>query len=613
MDKKSASQPAANPSQALSLEELLKKNNMVKEEDQKKEKAKAQAEAEEDDVERVERQGQFDLENNPFYTTLYNKQLTIEEKKEQIAALMTYDENMDVDQNEVRQQQYELFKAFLMTWRKDMALDIIGLTDPETYAELHKMYKQINSAMLQYRKELTPLLDIIDASNTILNAPGEDMMLKVYESFEEDDKAKAEYDKALKEAQDQVDKNFKTYKDNERRMAALDQTTNLFGKVKKSARLEKSQLEIDQKELLLKLSEQKPALEQLLANPPQEQFPQLREAKAKMRELLEIDSSEHRQRVVDLINTAERFVNTTDVRGHEVLDHYLRRRDHVGTLDKANSSLDDIYAVLSDATKTALTKNDDIFKKHAAVPEEEEFTDKLLRERTLNGVANYITVAKRSQQDTEDVRGQLVAQKLVLTTAKTNNDDQINDAYGLVGSTNAQVAEGLATALDAVTAAATDMARLIAQETNRVMRKDNNKVIKNEVDRIANNAGQGAEKLKEASAMIAGLLAMTEDSIKKTQAGEARTAAELVNYDALREKMSTAVQDLISTAAKGSNKEAFNGKAAPEAPPPAPANDDKAPAAPKPGKKSALEGNPLLNMESAPSKPAPKKAEPKPT
>ena len=515
----------------------------------------------------------YDIENNPFYRVFYDldEARSAEEKKQKIAELMTYDENLEIDENEKRQEQYEQFKEYMMAWRKDMALDIIELTNVETYAELCRMYDQINSGLLDYREKLKPLTDIIDAIQTLHDA-GEDMHVNIYEAIKSEDVAQAEYERTLKAKLDELKAKKEKIEKLGVEKTEQENNRNLFRKVKRKAQARLAMIEEHE---LPKLTEETEALEaevrEMAQNPPEEKYAEFKDAKQKIKDLVGTDPEMHKQRVEGLRDAARNFVLTIDERGNKVLDNYKIGREHLGLLEQGNRNLGDIYAVLGDATDIAKEKNLEIKAKYEAPvdaqgnPVEEEFTEGLLRDRKLEGVNSFVQDAEQSEIDTKKVRGQLTAQKLTLSNARSLNKDQIRRAQDLIGSTNAQIAEGLVTAVNAVTNAATDAASQVAQDTSHVMQKINDSTIENEMERTTQNVADQTARLKEANARLQWIQQLTSEAASERQKAEQDKVEEIKASEILRKGLDKVVTDFIATPANvqaGSTKQSFNTESA---------------------------------------------------
>jgi hypothetical protein len=89
------------------------------------------------------------------------------------------------DKEEAKQAlaEFERFKAYLQSASKDMARQIISLTDTEASSELQGVYSQINDALLDFEQTMTPLTDIIDA---IYKLRTNDVTLDIYEEIKRD-------------------------------------------------------------------------------------------------------------------------------------------------------------------------------------------------------------------------------------------------------------------------------------------------------------------------------------------------------------------------------------------------------------------------------------------
>jgi len=417
--------------------------------------------------------------------------------------------------------------------------------------------------MLDYRERMKPLQETVDAIQLLLGSGDQELVLKVYKSFAEDDLKLAEWEKKVKAAENQLRVDSETLKRNQLRIAALKEDTNIFGKVKKRARTELSQLEPATKELEIKIKGTKAEDGTVIATGtaaayldlknnqrPKEQFPEYREAKTRIRELKELSGPEWEKRVSDLIADAQNFINTTDVRGKEVLEHHTLARQHIDILDKANEGMQKIYALLGDATKKASEDNQKTYESLKTVPPDEEYMAKVKREGALKAVNLFIDESNITAEDTIKVGGELDAQAVMLTTFRSDNIQKKREAQDLIGSTNARTAEGIATALFSVTSAATEQARIIADNTAAVMQGDNDRTIKKEVERLSLSAASFAKKVQDSNARLKNIMQTTEQAAKTADQGYAAAKKAIAEYEKTGADLRKSLQNLQGASAK---------------------------------------------------------------
>jgi hypothetical protein len=129
-----------------------------------------------------------DIQSNTFFKIIFDEANSPTAKKEAVAKALAF----TYDKEEAKQAlaEFERFKAYLQSARKDMARQIISLTDTETFSELQGVYSQINDALLDFEQTMTPLTDIIDA---IYKLRTNDVTLDIYEEI----KRAREYEQKL--------------------------------------------------------------------------------------------------------------------------------------------------------------------------------------------------------------------------------------------------------------------------------------------------------------------------------------------------------------------------------------------------------------------------------
>ena len=567
-------------SKPASLEDLLKQGAPQAQ----KEQAKAKEEvinAEADDIKKVV-VSDAAIVNNPVAEVMLNPNLTNEEKEAELAKLFTYNDNVSEDKlvnakgepisevqyNQDLQVQQENFKAWLNQTRVAMAQDIALLTNKETYAELHKMFQQIHTEQLAYYQQLEPLQDIVAAVDLVL-AQGEGTMIQVYASIKEDEIKKAEYAKNLANA-DALLKSLSAKYENYSKDILLQQTEKtLFRKnIKKKAAQKIIEIEDEQRKLGPEILKAKAKFDDLTANPYVAKFedtPDMKKAKEKLRELNDISSEEWKERVEGLVNTAVRFIQTTDARGQAALKHSLDRREHIAALDTARSNMGEIYAIFGAAEKKAEENNKALRVKYTKTEEEEateDLTEGLLRKRTLSGVSQFMEKAQLLSEDTETVSGELVRQGVSLTAARKNNETSISRGHTVVGSTNAAVSESLAMALDNLVASATDSAMSICEEANNEVFKKNGIMLKSAIERTARNSKEAANKMRASREEINKVVEMGRKALEATAEGQRQRTEEAALLEEAHASAGKMLEDYQGASAAGSKTPEFNKKAA---------------------------------------------------
>ncbi len=124
------------------------------------------------------------IESNPFFKIILNPELSPTEKKSEVAKALAFTENKAESQAAL--DAFNQFKAYLQFERKNMARQIIELTDTETFAELKDVYAEINDSLLAFEETMRPLTDIVDS---IYNLRINDVTFDIYSEIKQDREA----------------------------------------------------------------------------------------------------------------------------------------------------------------------------------------------------------------------------------------------------------------------------------------------------------------------------------------------------------------------------------------------------------------------------------------
>ena len=129
------------------------------------------------------------IESNPFYKIVFGEG-DPEAKKAAVAKQLAYDLESEKSENKERLSAFELFKEWLMDQRKDMAQEIINLTDTDAFSELKDVFDQMNQGLLDFERQMAPLTDILDAVYRLRMA-SDGAMFDVFREIQEDKEEEA--------------------------------------------------------------------------------------------------------------------------------------------------------------------------------------------------------------------------------------------------------------------------------------------------------------------------------------------------------------------------------------------------------------------------------------
>jgi hypothetical protein len=102
------------------------------------------------------------IEENVFYKTIFAEG-DPEAKRAAVARELAYNLEDEKAENKTSLAEFELFKEWLMEQRKDMAQEIIKLTDTDAFSELKDVFDEMNLGLLDFENQMSPLTDILDA------------------------------------------------------------------------------------------------------------------------------------------------------------------------------------------------------------------------------------------------------------------------------------------------------------------------------------------------------------------------------------------------------------------------------------------------------------------
>ncbi len=440
---------------------------------------KTSTETKEKTSERASSKKFANIEANSYYKIIFSEG-DPEAKKDAIAQALAYDLADEKADNKNSLAEFELFKQWLMEQRKDMAQEIIRLTDTDAFAELKDVFDEMNQALLDFEKQMSPLTDILDAVYRLRMA-SDGAMFDVFKEIQ-DDKAEEERVARLREEQDQQLQQLnlsvnKTQQD----IQALQNEKTWFGLggIKKSAlaKIAEKQTELDNRRG--EINQLSKAIENTVFTRTSE-FSEYAGEKAKLRELLDISSEEHKNRQQALVDSANNFVNMAETRTGNVLQHLEGINDQIDRLSDSNGGLRSVYAIISEAVQDAEAVNT---KTRATLLEEAEGEtniSKMRRENNKMAVENHITALNSAKVDTMGTFGDLTAESYRIKSMRDSNNSQVSKTRSLNSKGVAGVASRLSTVLQGVSMAALSESSEVASMTLERMNDQTNRMAQKE-------------------------------------------------------------------------------------------------------------------------------------
>jgi hypothetical protein len=420
------------------------------------------------------------IDANPFYQIMFQEGVSPEEKKDAFVQALTFAVEDEKEANKERLAEYALFKSFLQFERKQMALEVIRLTDTGAFAELQQVLRDLNSGVIEFNELMQPLADIIDAVYELRMAGN---TLDVFREIQEDKEAEADRQRRLDEKEMALGKLADRQRAIERAIAAQQEQKSLFrflggSELTKSARMEIARLAVDQEEIQREVAEVRRAIESVNAEASREsRFAEFAAQKDKLRELLDLTSEDHKERQKALVKSAEQFVFSTSKRVGSVLQHLDGMSAQADALYENNGHMRHAYAILSDAEKDAGSANQALREKLQVMSEDETGIQRMERERKVEAVEDFIGLLGSAAVDTTQTLKDLTEQGGSIKTMRDTNRQQVDKTTKLHSSSVSGVSERLATVLQAVSAAALNEATGGAKQSIEHMAESTRRIL----------------------------------------------------------------------------------------------------------------------------------------
>lgn len=493
------------------------------------------------------------IESNPFHQIVVQSDASPSEKKDAVARALAYNEAESKEENEARLASFEQFKEYLMAYRKEMSKEIIRLADTEAFSELQAVFEDMNSALLDFEVQITPLIEIIDAVHR-LNMASDGAMYDVFKEIQEDKEEEERIKQARAEQEAELNTLEASILELNQDIAALHEERSWFGMggTKKVALQE-----IARKEVLIENKKTEVAsLREKIENTTfsrESKFAEFSTEKEQLRELLDITSEEHKDRQESLVKAALNFVNTTDERTGSVLGRMDKIKSQIKSVDTVNGNMKRIFAVVSDGIKDAETSNADLSNKFNVTPEAETTLAQYEREDKLEAVNEHIEALTASKVDTLSTLGELQEESMNIKSMRDTNNQQISHTRKMHTSGTAGIASRLSTVLTAVSSAALNEARTTTQNTLSHMNTITHGIAQNEAIKNATNMHLQNDELSKA---IEQLATYKDISDKATEI----TRAALEEQKVLQREIEATAADLAGSIkkAKGVTAEVMN-------------------------------------------------------
>lgn len=428
-------------------------------------------------------QQENDIEANTFYAIVMDPDVELDEKVKQVSQALEFVNDKEADRTRVRE--FEQFKEYLQSVSEEMSKKRIEMTDTVTFSELQKVYGDFNNDLNDFIEKIKPLTDITDALYT-LRKNGETRSVL----------AKIQADKAIiKDKQDVlvgVEAKIKTYETSLSELnkanirLAEDKSFFGFGNIKPES---KAQIIENEQEMTKIQAELDKCIEE--RNQLQSEIDKHLNASdysfeaQKLKELLDLNSDQHIERQADLVQSALKFINTGKERFGEIRKHLALMDKQIEGLTDNNAQMQQIYAVLNDATKIAEEVNKNKRNELLAKPEPESQVEKMKLEKEKRDLDEYIDIVSQSTANTVQTFGELSIEEIKLRNMQAATKNQSQSAATMHSRGIASVASQLSVVLTAVNSAAINESQVMAADTLTQMANVTNDVAKKESIRIA--------------------------------------------------------------------------------------------------------------------------------
>lgn len=423
------------------------------------------------------------IEENTFYSIVMNPELELEDKVQQISKVLEFTNDKEQDRTHVKE--FETFKEYLQSVSETMSRQRIEMTDTATFSELQKVYGDFNNDLNDFIEKIKPLTDITDALYT-LRKNGETR--SVLAKIQQDKANRRDLEERLHSMQQDLsistDDMDKLKEENYR--LAEDKSFFGFGNIKPESKAkiktnEDKIAELDQNihALLPQIDDIRKQLSDMSTGEGYSFEAQ------KLKELLDLNSEQHIERQADLVKSALNFINSGKERFGEIRKHLDLMANQIEGLTDNNSNMQQIYAVLNDATKKAEESNNARREELLNKAEPESQIEKMKLDKEKRDLDEYIETVSTATVDTMQTYGELSMEEIKLRNMQAATKSQSASAATMHSRGIASVASQLSVVLTAVNSAAINESQVMASDTLNQMANVTNDVAKKESIRIA--------------------------------------------------------------------------------------------------------------------------------
>jgi len=424
-----------------------------------------------------------EIEENTFYSIVMNPDLELEDKVKQVSKTLEFTNNKEQDRTHIKE--FEQFKEYLQSISETMSKQRIEMTDTGTFSELQKVYGDFNNDLNDFIEKIKPLTDITDALYT-LRKNGETR--SVLAKIQEDKANRRDLQEQLLSLQHDLDVATHEIDTLKKQNLMLMEDRSFFGlgniKPESKAKIKMNEETLEQlnKEVQRILPEIDKVRQKLSNISTGEGYSF--EAQ-KLKELLDLNSEQHIERQAGLVQSALQFINSGKERFGEIRKHLDSMSEQIEGLTDNNGNMQQIYAILNDATKQAEETNNKKREELLNKPEPDNQIEKMKLDKEKRDLDEYIDTVSTANVDTMQTYGELSMEEIKLRNMQAATKNQASSAATMHSRGIASVASQLSVVLTAVNSAAINESQVMASDTLTQMANVTNDVAKKESIRIA--------------------------------------------------------------------------------------------------------------------------------
>jgi hypothetical protein len=428
------------------------------------------------------------ITSNPFYNALFDDSLSVAEKTQSVAALMTT--TLDSKQDRARAKEYDTFREWLSEKRTALAQEVIEISNVDAMAELQSVLKDMNNDLLAFNDQVNPIMDIIDSVYQLrTNGLTMDAFREIKEDQAREDERKAKQ-AALRAESDTVRRQIDE-QNNVKANAAGKRAFFGLGGLTAAAQSEIAAADIAIASLETKNAKIKSDIAKLnQASDADSKLGDMKIHKDRLRELLDLSKGENREKMVALRDSASKFIATSKDRTGSLRGQFDGLAGQIHLVGDTNSHMTKAYAILNEGLKDARVKNIDMRKELDVEIDETDLVARLTRDEKLTTLDSHVDLLVRATGETMSTYGDLTQGSIRINTMRQSTEQQINTARQINTEGVAATADRLASVLTAVAGAGMNEASQASMDTLNAMRKSTQDITARESIRVASGVEQ---------------------------------------------------------------------------------------------------------------------------